>query len=56
VGVEIVENDVGFAIREGGDDMIQEAEKLDTTPTQLFCPWSVGSNGDVLAPRTTQCE
>ena len=29
---EIVENDVEFAIPEGGNDMIPEAEKLDTAP------------------------
>jgi hypothetical protein len=32
VGVEIVENDVEFAIREGGNDTIHESEKLDTAP------------------------
>ena len=30
VGVEIVEDDVKLAIREGGDDAVHEAEELDT--------------------------
>jgi hypothetical protein len=32
VSVEIVENDVEFAIREVGHDMIHESEKLHTVP------------------------
>jgi hypothetical protein len=30
VGVEIVEDEVKLAIREGGDEAVHEAEKLDT--------------------------
>jgi hypothetical protein len=29
MGVEVVENDVKLAIREGGNDTVHEAEKLD---------------------------
>ena len=32
VGIKIVEDDVQFAIREGGDKAVHEAEKLDAAP------------------------